>query len=59
MIKQTTNLTYSSFGESMKVDELLKRLENVKTDEDEKHEVAEYITQVMGFDDLQYKYNSI
>ena len=43
----------------MKVDEILKRLENVKTDEDEKRKIAEYIAQVMGFDDLQYKYNSI
>jgi hypothetical protein len=29
----------------MKVDELLKRLENIKIDEDEKHEIAEYIAQ--------------
>jgi hypothetical protein len=46
MIKQTTNLTYSLFGESMKVDELLKRLENVKIDVNkinERHEIAEYL----------------
>jgi len=29
----------------MKVDELLKHLENIKTDEDERHEIAEYLAQ--------------
>jgi hypothetical protein len=32
----------------MKVDELLKHLENIKIDEDEKHEIAEYIAQTFG-----------
>jgi ribosomal protein S15P/S13E len=30
----------------MKIDELLKHLENVKTDEDEKRKITEYIAQI-------------
>jgi len=42
----------------MKVDELLKHLENIKTDEDEKREIAEYIAQKLGVDNstLYYYY---
>jgi len=38
----------------MKVDELLKRLENVKIDEDERREIAEYIAQTFGSKRMQY-----
>ncbi len=43
----------------MKVDELLKVLENIKINEDEineKHEIAKYLAQVLDFDDPQRKY---
>jgi len=48
----------------MKVDELLKRLENIKTDEneiniDEKREIAEYLAQTLRFDDSQRRYYRI
>jgi hypothetical protein len=38
----------------MKVDELLKHLENIKTDEDEKREIAEYLAQTFGSKRMQY-----
>ena len=40
----------------MKIDELLRRLENVKIDEniDEKHEIAEYLAQILSDDDSIY-----
>lgn len=42
----------------MKIDELLKRLENVETDEDntEKHEIAEYLARTFSVDDSIYIY---
>ena len=47
----------------MKIDELLKHLENVKVDEDkinenndEKHEIVEYLTQTLRFDDSSHRY---
>jgi len=44
----------SVFGESMKVDELLKHLENIKIDEDERREIAEYIIQTFGDKGMRY-----
>jgi len=41
----------------MKVDELIKRLENVKTDEDERHEIAEYLAQTFGGKERQPVYH--
>jgi hypothetical protein len=38
----------------MKVDELLKRLENIKIDE--RHEIAEYVTQISSVNDLRRTY---
>jgi len=41
----------------MKIDELLKHLENVKIDEDkinEKYEIAEHLAQELGVKDLRY-----
>jgi len=38
----------------MKVDELLKRLENVKTDEDEKRKITEYLAKIFSDGDLLY-----
>ena len=42
----------------MKIDELLKRLENVKIDEniDEKHEIAEYLAQILSVDGSLYTF---
>jgi hypothetical protein len=43
----------------MKLDELLKRLENVKSDEDEineKREITEYLAQKLGVNELPYVY---
>jgi hypothetical protein len=40
----------------MKVDELLKRLENIKIDEDEKHEIAEYLARKFSVDKSLYVY---
>jgi len=40
----------------MKIDELLKCLENVKTDEDEKREIAEYIVRKFSVDKPLYTY---
>jgi len=46
--------------EKMKIDELLKRLENVKIDEniDEKHEIAEYLAQILSVDGSLYTFRS-
>ena len=41
----------------MKVDELLKRLENIKIDEDERREIAEYLAQTLGDKESLYAYN--
>ena len=38
----------------MKVDELLKRLENVKTDEDERRKIAEYLVRKLGVNNSAY-----
>ena len=35
----------------MKIDETLKRLENIKIDEDEKHKIAEYLARILGAKD--------
>ena len=43
----------------MKIDELLKRLENVEIDEDEKREIAEYIAQKLGVDNSIRYYHYI
>jgi len=50
----------------MKIDELLKRLENIKTDEeeineniDEKHKIAEYLAQTLRYDDPSRRYHRI
>ena len=39
----------------MKVDELIKHLENIKIDEDERREIAEYLARKISDDDLLYK----
>ena len=41
----------------MKVDELIKRLEDIKTDEDERREVAEYLAHVFGGKERQPVYH--
>ena len=40
----------------MKVDELLKRLENIKTDEDERREIAEYLARKLSVNNSVYAY---
>jgi len=41
----------------MKVDEMLKRLENVEIDEDERHEIAEYLARKVGDKESLSPYN--
>ena len=43
----------------MKVDELLKRLENIKIDENERREIAEYLAQTLGDKESLYAYNFV
>jgi hypothetical protein len=44
----------------MKVDELLKVLENVKTDEGGRHKIAEYLARILSFNDLVHiRYRNI
>ena len=43
----------------MKVDELLKRLENIRIDEDERREIAEYLAQTLGDKESLYAYNFV
>ena len=40
----------------MKIDELLKRLENIKTDEDERREIAEYLARKLSVNNSVYAY---
>jgi len=41
----------------MKVDELLKRLENIKIDKDERHEIAEYLAQTVSDKDSLFPHS--